>query len=138
MFFNKIFKAKFPQTYSKIQRRELLRAELPLIAQVEYTTNNETKTSETKIIDISGSGISFNIDDNLSEYNKITITFNLEETIIKTPIKIIEIRKNLRENIEKYRISAQFVSLNNHEIEHIIKHCIKHQIKTIKKYKEGK
>ena len=129
----KIIKVEPPKTYSKIQRRGLLRAELPLIAQLEFLKNKELKRCETKVINISGSGISFNINDDLSNCDKILIAFNLEGKIIETQIKIIEIRKNLKENVEKFRISAQFVSLNNHEIEHIIKHCIKHQIETIKK-----
>ena len=130
---NKIIKVETPKTYSKIQRRGLLRAELPLVAELEYIKNNELKRCETKVLNISGSGISFNTDNDLLNSDKILIAFNLEGKIIETQIKIIEIRKNLKENVEKFRISAQFVSLNNHEIEHIIKHCIKHQIKTIKK-----
>ena len=40
---------------------------------------------------------------------------------ISTSIKIVQIRKNLKENIGKYRVGAQFMALNNNEIEHISK-----------------
>ncbi|MBQ8848252.1 MAG: PilZ domain-containing protein [Candidatus Gastranaerophilales bacterium] len=131
----KTFKLQIPENYKKIQRRGLLRVDLPLVANIEYELDSKLIRKELKIINISGSGVSFNIDDDLSKTDNILIAFNIEEKIIEARLKIIEIRKNLKQNIEKYRISAQFVSLNNHEIEHIIKSCIKYQIKMRKSSK---
>ena len=129
----KIIKVESPKNYTKIQRRGLLRVDLPLSAELEYNKNNILKRTEIKIINISGSGISFNTNEDLSDCEKIIIAFKMDGKIIEARIRVIEIRKNLRENVEKYRIGAKFVSLNNHEVEHIIKNCIKQQIKTIKR-----
>lgn len=128
----KIIKTQKPKAVRKIQRRGLLRQNLKLKAKIEYKIENKIKTLTLQLLNISGSGISFDCDEDLKGIKQFEISFKIGNKIIKTPSQIVEIRKNTKK-LQKYRISAKFIALNNYEIEYIIKNCIKHQIEVRKK-----
>lgn len=131
----KLLKIRKPNTYKKIQRRGLLRQKLPIDVKITYNKDGLEQSENVNLVDISGSGISFNTNLNLIGLKRLFISFNIENRQIGSYGEIIEIRKNTNPKKELFRLSVHFISLNQKDMDCIVKHCLIHQIKTIKQDK---
>lgn len=127
---DKLIKILKPQRYKKIQRRGLIRMALPIKVKIEYKKDNQTFEQPVKIVDISGSGISFNTDCELFQNKKLIVHFTLEDKEISSIGEIIEIRQNRKTLNGKYRFSVRFLSISKKDSDFIVKHCLVYQIKT--------
>ena len=130
---NSTFTCAMPKNYTKTQRRGLLRSDYISFGHLVFTNDGSIKDCGIDIMNISGSGISFCTDEDLKNCKNPYLVFNMEDKTIKAKIEIIEIRKNIREYMPNYRISAKFLSLNNSDREGIIKHCVVNQLKLRRK-----
>ncbi len=120
---SKIIEIEKPKNYKTIQRRELLRADISvpfLLNKKKYSTKN-----------ISGSGFSFYCDEILDKNQNFEIELMFDDRKITSKIKIIEIRKNLKNNLPKYRYSVKLLSLNKIDENYIMKKCIIDNIQSV-------
>ncbi len=120
---SKIIEIEKPKNYRTIQRRELLRAELA----IPFVLNKRKHSTKN----ISGSGFSFYCDEILDKNTNFDIELVFEDRKISSKIKIIEIRKNLKNNLPKYRYSVKMLSLNKIDENYIIKQCIINNMQSV-------
>ena len=124
---SKLIEINKPENYKIVQRRELLRAEL----NIPFILNANGKRQRFNTKNISGSGFSFYCNDIIDKDENIEIQLNFRERKIISKIKIVEIRKNLKADLPKYRYSVKLLSLNKADENYIIKLCIVNNIQTI-------
>ncbi len=120
---SKIIEIEKPKNYTTIQRRKLLRADISVpfvLNRKKYFTKN-----------ISGSGFSFYCDEILDKNQNFEIELVFVDRKITSKIKIIEIRKNLKNNLPKYRYSVKLLSLNKIDENYIMKKCIVDNIQSV-------
>ena len=124
---SKLIEINKPENYKIVQRRELLRAEL----SIPFVLNADGEKQRFYTKNISGSGFSFYCDDIIDKKDNMEIELNFREKKIISKIKIVEIRKNLKADLPKYRYSVKLLSLNKADENYIIKLCIVNNIQTI-------
>lgn len=125
---SKLIEIEKPKNYKTVQRRELLRAELA-VSFVIGSTQLKRQRYATK--NISGSGFSFCCDEIFDKKDDYNVEIEFPKRKIRSKIKIIEIRKNLKSDLPKYRYSVKFLSLNNSDENYIIKQCVVNNIQNI-------
>lgn len=125
---SKLIEIEKPKDYKRIQRRELLRAELVVPFYFENAALQKMKYATENI---SGSGFSFYCDEIFDKDTDCKVKLEFSQRTILSKIKIVEIRKNLKSGLPKYRYSVKLLSLNKSDENYIIKQCVVNNIKTI-------
>ena len=135
-FLNADYVISYPIDSKHSQRREYLRADIPvnfkiLLSTKDETTNSTVIRSITK--NISGKGMSYIGDKPFLDYETMNIELDFDDNAVTTKAELVYSQPILVKGVEKYVHAFLFTNISKQNIEFIIKKCFLHQLDLRKK-----